>query len=421
MDVSGSIVFSVNPPSPLESDLCADDQESILRTWHTCEPTTEQPTKDNSSEAYARFEPDIMDHGIVSNLSGVETTPLNAGPRAITHPSRSADNLGSFTHTGNSEFSGKKSQGSPRRSSSNDSHRKSELYKTELCVSVSTGIPCKYGDNCQFAHNVQELQYVTRHPRYKTQFCTSFQSQGYCKYNDRCTFIHHPDEARVALASTHKESTPENLAWSNSTAPNSGADSGTITPALSLESKSNERLRAFSDPGIAYAEVSRDPAKPVDAANSSIATPGTLPHASQSISATISTPQIVNEQLGHMGSQNCTLPSLLRLQSKMVINHTSDTIINTAETFVYHHNVSDCTQSICYPSDSGEQPIAGQVLGQSVAAFNPITGNSSTWSSPLFQRDPANPWCEATNVDDDERWASKLAYYISTPHNDFDI
>ncbi|ORZ22806.1 hypothetical protein BCR41DRAFT_302870, partial [Lobosporangium transversale] len=63
----------------------------------------------------------------------------------------------------------------------------------------------RYGDNCQFAHSTEELQYVTRHPRYKTQFCTSFQSQGYCKYNDRCTFIHHPEEARVPISSFTKK------------------------------------------------------------------------------------------------------------------------------------------------------------------------------------------------------------------------
>ncbi|KAG0257973.1 hypothetical protein BGZ95_005088, partial [Linnemannia exigua] len=106
---------------------------------------------------------------------------------------------------------GKRGARGPRRGSS-DNNKKAELYKTELCISVHSGFACKYGDNCQFAHNVAELHHVNRHPRYKTQLCTSFQNQGFCKYNDRCTFIHHPEEARVPISPSLFRKTENHLA-----------------------------------------------------------------------------------------------------------------------------------------------------------------------------------------------------------------
>lgn len=79
----------------------------------------------------------------------------------------------------------------------------------------------RYGDNCQFAHSVAELQHVNRHPRYKTQLCTSYQSQGFCKYNERCTFIHRPEEARVPLSPSlfHKTLAQAQLSPSNPNQP----------------------------------------------------------------------------------------------------------------------------------------------------------------------------------------------------------
>ncbi|KAF9361404.1 hypothetical protein BGX26_003537 [Mortierella sp. AD094] len=419
MDVSGSVVFSVNPPSPLESDLCADDQESILRTWHTSGSSTEDSLKGGSSEAYGKFEPGVMDHGIRAPSSSTETAPSHAGTRTITQPSRSAGSLSSLPHASKGEFPGKRSQGGPRRSPSNDTHKKSELYKTELCVSVNTGIPCKYGDNCQFAHSAQELQHVTRHPRYKTQFCTSFQSQGYCKYNDRCTFIHHPDEARVLQASTPRESTSEKPTWSNSTSSTSSG-SGTITPAPGPETSNNERLRAFSDPGIGYTEILKHSVKAVDATNSVTAAFGTPPHMLQGVPAAPSL-QTVDKQLGGMGRQNQDPTSFLKPLSKKVISHKSDAITSAAETLGYRFSAPDYTTPIRYPPGTGAPPIVGLDFSPRPVTFAPIAVTSSTWSNPFCQQDPTNPWRETTNVDDDEEWASKLAYYISTPQNDFDI
>ncbi|KAF9908242.1 hypothetical protein EC991_010082 [Linnemannia zychae] len=171
-----SVLFSVNPPSPAESELCSDDQEAIVRTWCTAGPSTEQLLgREDRARAH------------VSCATQADSATASPTP------------MSTATVSSNIDLSGKKGVRGPRRGSS-ENNKKAELYKTELCISVHSGLVCKYGDNCQFAHSVAELQHVHRHPRYKTQLCTSFQSQGFCKYNDRCTFIHHPEEARVLIS-----------------------------------------------------------------------------------------------------------------------------------------------------------------------------------------------------------------------------
>lgn len=68
-------------------------------------------------------------------------------------------------------------------------------YKTELCRQYSENGQCKYGDKCQFAHGVDELKDVKRHPKYKTDFCKTFHSKGFCPYGPRCHFIHELSES----------------------------------------------------------------------------------------------------------------------------------------------------------------------------------------------------------------------------------
>jgi hypothetical protein len=63
-------------------------------------------------------------------------------------------------------------------------------YKTELCrTHEETGI-CPYGPKCQFAHSLEELRSLDRHPRYKTEMCKTFWERGSCPYGKRCCFIH---------------------------------------------------------------------------------------------------------------------------------------------------------------------------------------------------------------------------------------
>ncbi|GJD08192.1 Tristetraprolin [Galdieria sulphuraria] len=65
-----------------------------------------------------------------------------------------------------------------------------DLYKTELCRSfMETGF-CRYHSKCQFAHGVEELRPVKRHPKYKTRLCKNFVENGTCPYGSRCRFIH---------------------------------------------------------------------------------------------------------------------------------------------------------------------------------------------------------------------------------------
>lgn len=68
-------------------------------------------------------------------------------------------------------------------------------YKTELCRQYSENGQCKYGDKCQFAHGIEELKDVKRHPKYKTDFCKTFHSKGFCPYGPRCHFIHELSES----------------------------------------------------------------------------------------------------------------------------------------------------------------------------------------------------------------------------------
>eukprot|EP00736_Rhodelphis_marinus_P009534 Rmarinus@m.27288 len=68
---------------------------------------------------------------------------------------------------------------------------KGSLYKTEMCRSwIETGGHCRYGPKCQFAHGMEELRFVQRHPKYKTESCRTFHSLGTCPYGRRCRFIH---------------------------------------------------------------------------------------------------------------------------------------------------------------------------------------------------------------------------------------
>jgi len=72
---------------------------------------------------------------------------------------------------------------------------KQYLYKTEFCRSWMESKTCKYGDKCQFAHGLNELRHINRHPKYKTEICKAFHEGGTCPYGTRCRFVHFsPDE-----------------------------------------------------------------------------------------------------------------------------------------------------------------------------------------------------------------------------------
>ncbi|CAN4124902.1 unnamed protein product [Withania somnifera] len=64
------------------------------------------------------------------------------------------------------------------------------MFKTELCNKWQETGACPYGDNCQFAHGIEELRPVLRHPRYKTEVCRMVLNGDPCPYGHRCHFRH---------------------------------------------------------------------------------------------------------------------------------------------------------------------------------------------------------------------------------------
>lgn len=77
-----------------------------------------------------------------------------------------------------------------KRSKKIISKKKISLYKTEICKSFENSNFCTYGDKCQFAHSLNELRDIERHPRYKTELCKTYTTIGECTYGKRCCFIH---------------------------------------------------------------------------------------------------------------------------------------------------------------------------------------------------------------------------------------
>ncbi|KAK9276009.1 hypothetical protein L1049_005540 [Liquidambar formosana] len=64
------------------------------------------------------------------------------------------------------------------------------MSKTELCNKWQETGTCPYGDHCQFAHGIEELRPVIRHPRYKTEVCRMVLAGDPCPYGHRCHFRH---------------------------------------------------------------------------------------------------------------------------------------------------------------------------------------------------------------------------------------
>ncbi|XP_020514403.2 mRNA decay activator protein ZFP36L1-like [Labrus bergylta] len=78
----------------------------------------------------------------------------------------------------------------------------STRYKTELCRTFEESGTCKYGAKCQFAHGMDEMRGLSRHPKYKTEPCRTFHTIGFCPYGARCHFIHENENGAPA---THQK------------------------------------------------------------------------------------------------------------------------------------------------------------------------------------------------------------------------
>lgn len=103
----------------------------------------------------------------------------------------------------------------------------STRYKTELCRTFEESGTCKYGAKCQFAHGLDELRGLSRHPKYKTEPCRTFHTIGFCPYGARCHFIHNADEVLGAAAPQKQKARPPLLRHSLSFAGFSSSQSFT--------------------------------------------------------------------------------------------------------------------------------------------------------------------------------------------------
>ena len=63
-------------------------------------------------------------------------------------------------------------------------------YKTEMCQRFTETGECRFMDKCQFAHGIEQLRKVSKHPKFKTIPCKTFHQTGICSYGTRCNFLH---------------------------------------------------------------------------------------------------------------------------------------------------------------------------------------------------------------------------------------
>ncbi|XP_059315941.1 zinc finger CCCH domain-containing protein 15-like [Lycium ferocissimum] len=82
------------------------------------------------------------------------------------------------------------------------------MFKTELCNKWQETGACPYGDNCQFAHGIEELRPVLRHPRYKTEVCRMVLNGDPCPYGHRCHFRHTLTDQEKLIRSLNSTSRP---------------------------------------------------------------------------------------------------------------------------------------------------------------------------------------------------------------------
>ena len=62
--------------------------------------------------------------------------------------------------------------------------------KTELCKNYELYHDCYYGENCCFAHGIDELRDNILQPSYKTKLCKSFIENKTCNFGIRCSYQH---------------------------------------------------------------------------------------------------------------------------------------------------------------------------------------------------------------------------------------
>ncbi|KAL0204969.1 hypothetical protein P9112_000276 [Eukaryota sp. TZLM1-RC] len=67
-------------------------------------------------------------------------------------------------------------------------------YKTEMCRSFVELGHCEFGDQCNFAHCLNELRPKVCHAKWKTSPCVAFFKRGFCQFGSRCRFSHRMED-----------------------------------------------------------------------------------------------------------------------------------------------------------------------------------------------------------------------------------
>lgn len=113
-------------------------------------------------------------------------------------------------------------------------------YKTELCRPFEEFGVCKYGDKCQFAHGINELRSLARHPKYKTELCRTYHTVGFCPYGPRCHFVHNQEEVAIqkATAAAPPQMGPPSLLTRTTSMVATRPRPAALSPSLSLDSPS---------------------------------------------------------------------------------------------------------------------------------------------------------------------------------------
>ena len=100
----------------------------------------------------------------------------------------------------------------------NLNHRKAHTsdfkvkYKTEICRNWENGY-CPHEDRCSFAHGRGELK-TKEHipPNYRTKNCLHFFKLGFCRYGQRCQFSHQVQTApNTPMTSRRSSTNPKRL------------------------------------------------------------------------------------------------------------------------------------------------------------------------------------------------------------------
>ncbi|CAL8350727.1 unnamed protein product [Lota lota] len=197
---------STSSPSSLSQH--SEFSDAFLPSSHWCrKPDSPQPPEQPTSSQWGRSR-----FWAERSVSMVETSSSSSAGGPLGWPYLGA--VRSTSLSTSPTLPSSSSASSLLSTASNSSGSSSSRYKTELCRSFAESSVCKYGNKCQFAHGLDELRDLNRHPKYKTEPCRTFHTIGFCPYGIRCHFVHNNEDdleqphPRSSSFSSSSSSTP---------------------------------------------------------------------------------------------------------------------------------------------------------------------------------------------------------------------